>query len=169
MLDRDHALLIEHVIRLLEALGWVAAPEMTLRAGSERGSIDIFGRHPGTGGLLVVEVKSVVPDVHATLAGIDRKARLAPSIARDRGWPVGPVSRILVLPHDRTARRRLAQSAATFDRVFPARTIEIRRWLHAPSEPLAGVLFVSGATHTGTRHRIRTTGHPAERGRRGRL
>jgi hypothetical protein len=51
------------------------------------------------------------------------------------------VSRILVLPHDRTARRQLAQFAATFDRAFPARTIEIRRWLHAPSEPLAGVLL----------------------------
>lgn len=154
LLDRDHAHLVEWVVRRLTADGWEVAPEATFRVGSERGSIDVLAWHPATGHLLIVEVKSVVPDVQATLAGVDRKARVAVAVARQRGWPAGPVSRILVLPDDRTARRRLSRFAATFGKAFPARTIEIRRWLAAPDHSIAGVMFVANATQTGARHRV---------------
>ena len=157
LLDGDHARLVEWVIARLSAAGWVAVPEATFHVGGERGSIDVLAWHPDTGHLLVVEVKSVVPDVQATLSGVDRKARLAPTIARERGWRVRSVSRMLVLPDDRTARRRLGQFAATFERAFPERTVALRRWMAAPDRAVAGVMFVTGATQAGTRHRIRTT------------
>ena len=157
LLDGDHARLVEWVVQRLSAAGWVVVPEATFHVGGERGSIDVLAWHPETGHLLVVEVKSVVPDVQATLSGGDRKARLAPVIARERGWPVRSVSRILVLPDDRTARRRLDQFAATFARAFPERTVAIRRWIEVPDRAVAGVMFVSGATRAGTRHRVRTT------------
>lgn len=163
ILDADHARLVEWVVRRLAACGWKALPEVTYRSGSERGSIDVFGWHPTLNQLLVVEVKSVVPDVQATLAGVDRKARLAPVIARERGWSVGAVSRILVLPEDRTARRRLAQFSGTFERALPARTVEIRRWLDDPRGSIAGVLFVSGVTQAGARHRVRARSGDPER------
>jgi hypothetical protein len=105
--------------------------------------------------VLVIEVKSVVPDVQATLAGVDRKARLAPLLARDRGWDVAATARLLVLPDDRTARRRLDSFAATFARAFPARTREIRRWLRSPSRALSGVLFLPDSRISGARHRVR--------------
>jgi len=111
-----------------------------------------------------VEVKSVVPDVQATLAGIDRKGRLARQVAHERGWPAGPVSRILVLPNDRTARRRVDAFAATFGRAFPARSVAIRHWLRDPIDPIAGILFVSGADQAGARHRVRHEGQRRERG-----
>ena len=38
------------------------------------------------GSLLAVEVKTVVPDFQAMIAGLDRKARLAPEVAAERGW-----------------------------------------------------------------------------------
>ncbi len=155
LLDRDHARLVEWIVARLSAAGWVVAPEVTYRIGVERGSIDVFAWHPDTGHLLVVEVKSVVPDVQATLAGVDRKARVATTVARERGWPAGPVSRILILPDDRTARRRLAEFSATFERAFPERTVALRRWIAAPDRAVAGVLFVSGATQAGARHRVR--------------
>jgi len=155
LLDGDHARLVEWVVRRLTSEGWVAAPEVTFHIRGERGSIDVLAWYPPAGQLLVVEVKSVVPDVQATLSGVDRKARLAPAIARERGWHVRGVSRILVLPNDRTARRRLYQFASTFGRAFPARTVELRRWIAIPDQPVAGVMFVSGATHTGARHRVR--------------
>ncbi|HEY6570741.1 MAG TPA: helix-turn-helix transcriptional regulator [Candidatus Limnocylindrales bacterium] len=154
LLDRDHAHLVEWVVRRLTADGWEVAPEATFQVNGERGSIDVFAWHPATGHLLVVEVKSVVPDVQATLAGVDRKARVAVAVARQRGWPPGPVSRVLVLPDDRTARRRLSRFAATFDKAFPARTVELRRWFASPDGPIAGVLFVSNATQAGARHRV---------------
>jgi hypothetical protein len=108
-------------------------------------------------------VKSVVPDVQATIAGVDRKARLAPVIARERGWAVRSVSRILVLANDRTARRRVGQFAATFARAFPGRTVELRRWMADPDGQVSGVLFVSDATHTGARHRVRADSRGSKR------
>jgi transcriptional regulator with XRE-family HTH domain len=156
ILDRDHASLVDAVIALLSSHGWVVVPEVTFQIYGERGSIDLLAWHPITRALLVIEVKSVVPDVQATLAGIDRKARLAPVLARDRGWDVEATARLLVLPNDRTARRRLHLFGATFDRAFPARTRDVRRWLRSPSGPLAGVLFVTDSRLPGARHRVRT-------------
>ena len=158
LLDGDHARLVEWIVRRLMIEGWIPVPEVTFHVRGERGSIDVLAWHPPSRHLLVVEVKSVVPDVQAMLAGVDRKARLAPVIARDRGWAVRFVSRILVLPNDRTARRRLDQFGATFARAFPARTVELRRWMRAPDQPVAGVMFVTGATHTSARHRV-SAGH----------
>lgn len=155
LLDRNHATLVEAVLALLAGRGWVALPEVTFQVYGERGSIDILAWHPVARVLLVIEVKSVVPDVQATLAGVDRKARVAPALARDRGWDVSTTARLLVLPNDRTARRRIEQFGATFDRAFPARTRAIRRWLRAPSGPVSGVLFMTDSRCSGTRHRVR--------------
>jgi transcriptional regulator with XRE-family HTH domain len=153
-LDRDHATLVNAMVELLSGHGWLPIPEATFQVYGERGSIDILAWHPITRILLVIEAKSVVPDVQATLAGVDRKARLAPSIGRDRGWEGTSVARLLVLPDDRTARRRIDAVGATFDRALPARTREVRRWLRQPSGPLAGVLFLPISRLPGARHRV---------------
>ena len=94
-----------------------------------------------------------MPDVQATLGGIDRKARLAPKLARDRGWPVRTVSRLLVLPGDSTTRRRVAVHAATLDAVLPARTRDVLRWAASPGGPIAGILFLPRTQARG-RHRV---------------
>jgi len=101
--------------------------------------------------LLVVEVKSVLPDVQSALATLDRKARLAPRIAAERGLRISSVSRVLVLPENATTRRRVQLVAATLTAAYPARNIEVRRWLRAPSATLAGILFVPNATERGNR------------------
>jgi hypothetical protein len=105
--------------------------------------------------LLVIEVKSVVPDMQAMLHGIDRKGRLAREIARDRGWVASSVTRLLVLPDDRTARRRVEAHAATLGVALPARTLAIRRWIREPAGPAPGhgIMFVTDARHAGIRHR----------------
>lgn len=162
LLDEGHARIVEYVIRLLDSEGWSVAPEVTFRFGPERGSIDVLAWHAPTRSLLVIEVKSVVADFQAMLAGIDRKARVAPEVARARGWEPATVSRLLVLPNDRTARRRLARFGATIDRALPARTVAVRRWIREPGDPLAGVLFVTVATQAGTRHRVRRPVGPFE-------
>lgn len=164
LLDHGHARLVERSLRWLGDSGSHAIPEVTFQIGSERGSIDILAWHPLTEMLLVIEVKSVVPDVQATLAGVDRKARLAPRVALDRGWNARRTSRILILPDDRTSRRRVAAFSSTFDQAFPARTAEVRRWAKKPDRQISGVVFVADPTHTGARHRVGTTRSRAERG-----
>ncbi len=154
LLDADHAALVEATIELLREYGWEIATEVSYNLDRERGSIDILAFHAGTGTLVVIEVKSVVPDLQATLHGIDRKARLAPRIARERGWLVQTVGRVLILPDDRTARRRVVSHAATFATALPARTIEVRRWLRRPVGELAGILFLGRPTTGAGRHRV---------------
>jgi transcriptional regulator with XRE-family HTH domain len=155
LLDAAHAGLVDQVIAVLVEHGWEVVPEATFNRYGERGSIDVLAWHPEHGALLIIEVKSVVPDIQALLAGVDRKRRISPHLARDRGWRVSSVSRLIVLPDDRTARRRVAAHAATFDRAYPARTREIRRWLAEPSGELAGVLFLPSSPRTTARHRVR--------------
>jgi transcriptional regulator with XRE-family HTH domain len=154
LLDAAHAQLIEHTLRLLAAPGWEVATEVSFDIHGERGSIDILAFHRPTGTLLVIEIKSTVPDMQAMLHGIDRKARLGPEIARARGWPVERVARLLVLPNDRTARRRVGAHEATFRAALPDRTRAVLRWLRNPVGPLAGILFVSDARLASARHRV---------------
>jgi transcriptional regulator with XRE-family HTH domain len=154
LLDASHADLTNRVLELLDDLGWQALPEVSYNNYGERGSIDILAFHPPTRSLLVIEIKSVVPDLQSMLGTLDRKARIALAVARGRGWQASSVSRLLVLPDDRTARRRVDRHRMTFDTVLPARTAAVRRWLAAPTGRLAGILFLSDVHHTVTRHRV---------------
>lgn len=160
LLDEEHARLVEEVVRRLRGLGWDVAVEVSFSRYGERGSIDVLGFHPGHRALVVVEVKSVTPDMQAMLGGLDRKARLGPVIARDRGWDPVVVARLLVLGDTRTNRRRLEAHEATVRAALPAGTREVRRWLTDPRPPgIAGVWFladVPGADRNlARRHRIR--------------
>jgi transcriptional regulator with XRE-family HTH domain len=155
LLDAAHADIVEVVVRLLRELGWEeVVPEATFSVYGERGSIDVLAFSPSSGALLVVEVKSVVPDMQATLSTLDRKVRLAPSIAAARGWKVRCVSRMIVLPDDRTARRRIEQHAATVNQVMPLRTLAVRRWLAAPTGAIGGIMFLSIPGRPTARRRV---------------
>src|SRR5215210_3669067 len=127
LLDAGHAELVEMVAGELRALNWDVAIEVSFNIRAERGSIDVLAFHPTTGVVLVVEVKSVVPDLQATLFTLDRKTRLAPEIARARGWNGRAVGRLLVIREARTSRRRVATHAQMLEAAFPARNVEVRR------------------------------------------
>jgi hypothetical protein len=156
LLDQAHAGLVESVVRRLQATGWVADVEVSFSIRGERGSIDVLGYHEATGIVLVTEVKSVVPDSQATLAGVDRKARLAPEIARARGWTCRGVARLLVVGESTTSRRRIDALGATYRAAFPVAGRAVTRWLRRPDLPMAGLLFLpySRPTHAS----VATTG-----------
>ncbi len=151
LLDARHARLVDVVLAILGSNSWEVATEVSFNIYGERGSIDILAFHSATGSLLVIEIKSVVPDMQSMLASLDRKGRLARDVAGERGWQVASVSRLLVLPNDRTARRRVEEHAATFRTAFPVRTREVRAWLARPAAAIHGVMFVSDLRQTATR------------------
>ena len=170
LLDEAHARLVEWVVRRLKALGWEVAVEVSFARNGERGSIDVLAFHPGRRALLVIEVKSVTPDMQAMLGGLDRKARLGPAIARERGWDPATVARVLVLGDTRTNRRRLDGHEATVRSALPAGTREIARWVADPVAPApAGVWFVSAVRGADgnpvRRHRVRRRHAPPSVGR----
>jgi len=160
LLDAEHARLVEAVVRRLRSLGWELAVEVSFSRFGERGSIDVLAFHPVHRALAVFEVKSVTPDLQATLSGMDRKARLGPAIARERGWDPVVTARLLVVADTRTNRRRLEAHAATVRAVLPAGSREVVRWLADPVAPaIAGVWFLAdvlGADRMlARRHRVR--------------
>ena len=157
LLDSNHAAIVEQVVRVLSGLGWEVATEVSFNHFGERGSIDILAFHPATRLLLVVEVKSVVPDVQATLVTLDRKERLARQIAHARGWHAVAAGALLVIRDDRTARRRIGEHAATFGTAFPDRIARIRAWIRRPDpdRPLRGLWFLTSESHAVARQRVR--------------
>jgi transcriptional regulator with XRE-family HTH domain len=156
LLDERHAELVGAVIGSLTAWGWEATAEVSYSEYGERGSIDIVGWHAATRSLVVVEVKTELTSIEATLRKHDEKARLAGRVCRERfGWPVDRVSRLLALPGDRTARRRVERAAPVLAGAYPVRGAEVRRWLAAPAGSVSGILFdvsvVDGRTRSGGR------------------
>lgn len=154
--DRGHAEIVDWIVRRLNADGWECATEVSFSVYGERGSIDVLAFHRTAGVVLVVEVKSAIGDVQATLMTLDRKGRLAIRLARERGWPAQSAARLLVVRRSSTARRRVEEFEATFGAAFPDRAVAVRRWLRRPTgRPISGLWFVSPGTQATTRHRAR--------------
>ena len=157
LLDQHHAELVEIVAGLLRASGWDIRTEVTFAIRGERGSIDLLAWHRATGVVLVVEVKSVVPDQQAALMGLDRKARLGLDIAASMDWQAVSVGRLLAIGASRTARRRVEAHRSTYEAALPDRFVAVRRFIRSPSphrsQELRGLIFVSGSPRLTTRHR----------------
>jgi transcriptional regulator with XRE-family HTH domain len=151
LLDEAHAALVERIVALLAGSGWQIWLEVTFSIFGERGSIDVFAWHAATRTLLIIEVKSVVPDTQGTLSPLDRKVRLAPKIARERGLDPAVVAWLLVVGDSKVNRRRIDRFAALFDAALPARGWQVRRWLAQPVGSIAGLIFLSDSTKGGTR------------------
>jgi hypothetical protein len=145
LLDEAHARVVDATVVLLREAGWDAAVEASFSIWGERGSIDVLSWHATTSSLLVVEVKSVVPDSQATLHGLDRKARLAPRLAKERGWECQNVGRLLVVGESSTSRLRISRLDATYDTALPDRNVDVRRWIRKPDGSLGGLLFLRNA------------------------
>jgi len=164
LLDAGHARLVAATTRWVTDLGWLTQVEVTYSVWGERGSIDVLAWQEAARSLLVVEVKTELASIEATLREHDEKVRLALGVARDRfGWEARGVSRLLVLPDQRTQRRRVAVHGDVLGRVYPARSRAVRAWCRRPTGPLSGLLFLPDSTTSrtkvvrGPRQRVRAS------------
>lgn len=150
LLDAGHVALVGAVVGRLKELGWDVCVEYSFNHYGERGSVDVIGWRSGVRTLLVVEVKTELVDVQQTLRAIDVKERFVPRLLeRERDWRVERVGVVLVLPDERGRRASVARHGAVFDTAFPARTVEVRRWLTEPRGPLRGIWFLNLTNTTG--------------------
>lgn len=150
LLDEEHAAIVDAAVALYRAAGWEVAVEASFSIDGERGSIDVLAWHPPTASVAVSEIKSVVPDSQATLHVLDRKARLAARIARERGWTCSNVSRVLVVGESRTSRRRVERHASMFDAALPVRGRAVVGWIRNPTGgAISGLLFLQPPTRRG--------------------
>jgi transcriptional regulator with XRE-family HTH domain len=141
--DEGHALLVGRAAALLESEGWVVQPEVSYSVWGERGSIDLLAWHARTRTLLVVEVKTTLNSIEETLRRQDAKARLSAGVARERfDWEARATARLLVLPDDAAARRRVARHAAVLDRAYPSRGYDARAWIRSPQQATGMLVFL---------------------------
>jgi len=149
VLDERHARLLGAAVRWLAGLGWATMAEVSYSEWGERGSIDLLAWHEATATLLVIEIKTELVSVEATLRKHDEKVRLAPRIARERlGWRAQAVGRLLVFPDDRTERVRIAAQASVLEPAYPVRAYAARRWCRLPTGPFSGLLFLKADPDT---------------------
>jgi hypothetical protein len=131
--------------------GWHLAPEVSFSIYGERGIIDILACHEPSGVLLVIELKTEIVDVNELVGTLDRKRRLAPGIAAERGWPVRSVSRWVIVSRDSTNLRRIAAHRALLHAAFPDDGRVMRAWVRDPRGPVSALSTWSDATPGSTR------------------
>lgn len=159
--DQRHADTGGEVASQLRAWGWVVHAEVTFSIAGERGSIDLLAWHPQTRTLLVIEIKTELTSVEATLRSHDAKLRLARTIAGRYGWRPAIVARLFVLEGTSTNRRRAPLLAGLAGPTMTTDAWVIRRWLRAPVGGLDGLWVRSstnprrGRSKTGGFHRVR--------------
>jgi transcriptional regulator with XRE-family HTH domain len=142
LLNRSHSVLHESVARALRgADGWLFAPEVSFSIYGERGTIDILAFHPASGCLLVIELKTAIVDINDLVATMDRRCRLAPGIARDRGWHATSVSAWVIVLASPTSKRRVSAHATMLRAAFPDDGRRMRAWLRRPAGTIRCLSF----------------------------
>jgi transcriptional regulator with XRE-family HTH domain len=168
LLDEKHAAMVREIISRLGGLGWQSVPEHTFSIWGERGAVDVIAWNPSFRALLIIEVKSLIVDLQDLLSAIDRKRRLGPTLARELGWKPLVIGAVLVLPEETQARNAVRANESIFDETFPARTVELRRWLHRPDRDVNGIWFllnfagVAAKRRTGGSRRVRPQSRTAK-------
>jgi hypothetical protein len=143
VLDEDHARLASSFAETLQSLAWLPYPEVTFSEYGERGSIDLLALTPTSRAALVVEVKTQITSVEATLRRLDVKTRLASRVVFEReGWRPSVIGCLLVIRDGTTSRRRVDRHAAMLTAALPDRGAAVRTWLRHPSRPLRGLIFL---------------------------
>lgn len=146
LLDRAHAGIVEAVVALLRLWGWQVIVEYTYNHYGDRGSVDVIAWHAASRCLVLIEVKSRILNVQDLLAQANRRMRVVPRLlVGERGWHPAHVASILVLPATPSNRRVVTRHASSIGTAYPARTVEVRRWLRAPMGELRGIWFLSSA------------------------
>lgn len=141
LLSRRHSMLAERFASLLVSnSGWVVEPEVSFAIYGERGVIDQLAWHQETAHLLVVELKTEFVDVNEALGTLDRKARLARSIAAERGRRPRLISMWLIVSDTRTNRRHAAEHATLLGSRFRLDGRQLRAFLRGPTEATTGLL-----------------------------
>ncbi len=144
LLDRDHAAIVESLVRILGSTGWEILVEWSFNHYGERGSVDVVAWHPARRALLIVEVKSRIVDVQELLGTFGRKIRIVPGLlAAERGWRPVALGRVIVVRDTTAARGLVGRHEATFSTAFPQRGADVRRWLRDPTGELGAVWFLS--------------------------
>jgi len=163
LINSRHSAMHEGFARLLGAFpGWTFDPEVSFSYFGERGVIDVLGWHPEAATTLVIELKTEIVDVQELMGTMDRRVRLAPRIASDRGYRASHVGAWVILANDRSNHRRLHEHRTVLRSKFPADGRSISSWLTRPFQPIWALTFMPNVALDG----LKGAGKPVQRVRR---
>ena len=126
--------------------GWQIAPEVSFNFRGERGVIDILAWHAASMTLLVIDLKTEVVDISELMGTLDRKTRLAPLIARERGWHPVRTGVWLIVADSSMNRRRVQRHVTTLRAALPGDTRRVAAWLRQPDSQLRCLSFWANDT-----------------------
>jgi len=130
--DRVHARCVAYIAARLRADGWLVATEVEIEGGGGPGWIDVLAFDPGSGWLLVIEMKTEIHDfgrVQRTLAWYERRAVAA---ARTQGWRSWRTHAALLLLSTDAVDRALAINRALAGEAFPGRARHLAPFVASP-------------------------------------
>ena len=152
LLDAGHAAMHDEMAKVFAGLpGWEAVHEASFAVYGERGVVDVLAWHAERRVVLVVELKTQLVDLSEMLGTLDRKRRLAPLIARDRGWHPVATSVWLVLTDTPAVRARVGTHREVLRAAFPSDGRRMRGWLREPRGRVAAMSFVRDVHPRGIR------------------
>jgi transcriptional regulator with XRE-family HTH domain len=155
VVNARHAALHEALARWIGELpGWELLPEVSFSIYGERGIIDALAWHAASRTLLVIELKTELVDVSELIGTFDRKRRLAPKIAAERGWSPERVAGWLLVADGRTNRRRLAEFRGVLRAAFPTDGRAVEGWLRQPHGAMLALSFLPKRHQAGLGPRI---------------
>jgi transcriptional regulator with XRE-family HTH domain len=165
LLSRRHSMLAESFAAFLLAQpGWVVEPEVSYSIYGERGAIDQLAWHEETAHLLVVELKTALVDVNEMLGTLDRKGRLARTIAAQRGRQPALISVWLIVEDTHTNRRHVADHRVVLRSRLPRDGRQLHSFLLNPSQATSGLAFWPNANPRSARPSRRGGGGSPGRG-----
>ena len=115
--DEEHAVIVELLATWFSASGFAVEIEASFSEWGERGRIDLLAFDAPRRTIVIVEVKTLLLDLQDLLGATSVRERLAPTIARRRGWIVDRVVTMLALadvPATRAIVRRHPSAFASF-------------------------------------------------------
>jgi transcriptional regulator with XRE-family HTH domain len=119
--DLVHARCSAHVTRRLVSSGWLVEREVEIGNERFRGWIDILAFHPGSGVLLLIEVKTEIHDIGEVERTMNWYQREATRAARRYGWQATSVASALLVLDSQVNDERILASGSVFATAFPGR------------------------------------------------
>jgi transcriptional regulator with XRE-family HTH domain len=143
LVSARHARMHEIIARYLRDIpGWIVEPEVSFSIYGERGIIDVLAWHPTTRIPLVIELKTEVVDLNELLGTLDRKRRLASTIAQGREWDPVAIATWVLVADSRTNRRAVAEHATVLRGTLPTDGRGVARWLRRPIGRIDALSFL---------------------------
>ena len=106
--DEEHAAIIESLAAWFRGRDFVTELEASFNEWGERGRIDLLAFQPGTGTLVIVEVKTLLVDLQDLFGALNVRMRLSRNIAQRRGWQMRRAVMVLAVA-DTAANRSVVR------------------------------------------------------------